>query len=396
MTEQNSIDLVRFIDYWDFATYLSQTGWLRIETEAKPFAIFNGPLDINKKPVRIVLPAKEDTREQPLYFSNALDILSSLKNIEPATIAQDINTVNRDVLRVRIEGQGAHEAIPLRTAAQQINDLKQLVAYAARSEEDKKPYYINAQVPIAKDMVNAYRFGHTFRGSFGLTIETPRLQEIHTYQQLSLFQSLTLFPDSTKTTPIWRRVMERIARGLLFVDKATKERDPKQLLDNYATGLNANMCQALANMFNAQDTSVEFSIKWAPIQVPDDPLIRSFTRIKLDQSAQNQLAYAAKELVETHQEETTIRGTIVELNAKASPMDMDTSRSIRIQWFEPSEGKVYEATATLSVDDYMKAIGAHRDWHIVEITGLLTNKKDVWRFVDYSRFNTEPIVPDER
>ncbi|MCX6038364.1 MAG: hypothetical protein NTW99_10840 [Chloroflexi bacterium] len=389
MIETNPIDLAKSIDYWDLLTYIKQFGWSQIDDKSSRFIVFSGLTDINDKPIEIVFLRNETANEQPIYIANALSILSSVAKTEPSSLAQDINTVNRDVLRMKIQGSGVEETIPLRSAAQQIYELKQVVAYAARSEIDRKPYYIDAQVPIAKAMVEAYRFGHTFRGSFGFTIETPKLQEIHTYKQLDLF------PDFGKSTPMWRKVMERIARGLTFADQATRERDSRLIIDNYTTGLNANMCQSLANMYGNQNIAIEFSIKWAPIQLPENPAIQSFKSVQLSEAARNQLAFAAKVLVETHQEEVTVLGRIVELSAKSSPLDMDTSRTVRIQWFEEAEGRAHEATATLNPDDYQKAIEAHRNWYVIQITGILSNKKDNWRFVNYSKFDISPTITEQ-
>jgi hypothetical protein len=389
MIEVNPINLAKSIDFWDLLTLIKSSGWSKIDDESSRFVVFNGPSDINSKPVEIVFLRNEAAKEQPIYIANAINILSSIINIEPNILAQDISAVNRDVLRVRAQGPGDMETIPLRSAAQQVFELKQVIAYAALSEKDRKPYYIDAQVPTAREMVDAYRFGHTFRGSFGFTIETPRLQEIHTYKQLDL-------PNFNKPVPIWRRVMERIARGLIFMDRANQDRDSKWILDNYATGLNANMCQSLANIKNNQNQIIEFAIKWSPIQLPEDPLIRSFKPIQLNESAKNHLTFAAKELIETNQEEVTILGRIIELSAKASPMDMDTSRNIRIQWLEVAGGKPHQATATLSPEDYTKAIDAHHYWYPVQITGILSNKKDNWRFVSYSKFDISPTIPEER
>jgi hypothetical protein len=383
MISSNLAELAGTIDFWDLLSYLTQTGWTLVDDELSRFVTFLGPRDINNSPIEIVFFRKQDSPEQISYISNALDILSSVTGLSPAELSRDINTVNKDVLRVRVQGPSLKDGIPLRSASQQIYELKQLVAYAARSEIDRKPYYLNAQHQQSRNMVEAYQFGHTFKGSFGFSIETPKLIDIYRYKQLSLLPQIV---SETTTFPLWRRVMERIARGLVYTQMATIERDPKYIIGNYEEGLNANMCQALANMFTGEFSRFEYSIKWAQIKPPEDPLVRNLKSIDISASSYHQLTYAAEELIDTHQEEAKIRGLVIELSAKDSPMALDTSRTIRIRWIEESEGKTYEATATLSVEDYQKAIRAHREWRSVEITGLLSHKKNNWRFVEYSSF----------
>ena len=115
-------------------------------------------------------------------------------------------------------------------------------------------------------------------------------------------------------------------------------------------------------------------------------MIYNVESIEISEPSYNHLTYAANELIEIHQEEVTIHGLIIELSAKDDPMATDTSRNIRIRWFEESEGKTYEAVATLSVDDYQRAIQAHREYRSVQITGLLSRRKTNWRFAEYSSF----------
>ena len=388
-------NIAGLVQYWDILSYVeSQTNWsIEDADQSGNYVVFYGPVDINNNPLEIVFLRDPDAREQGLYISNALEVLSAVDNISPTLLAQNINAVNKDVLRIRIEG-GVHtkDALPLRAAAQQINELKQLVAYAARSEVDKKPYYLNAQHPSSKNLVDVYRFGHTFKGSFGYTIETPPLLEIHTHTQLSLIPERV---SDKSSLPLWRKVMERIAHGLVSVKKATNQGDPNHIIDNYERGLNANMCQSLAKMFTNEHISIEYSIKWASIKLPDDPKIKHFAPIQLSKSSSNQLTYAATELVETHEEEVTIRGLVYELSAKDSPMVLDTSRTIRIRWHEASEGKKYQATATLSRRDYQKAIEAHKSWDSIQITGTLSQKKNKWRFTNYSEFEVMPGISED-
>ena len=371
------------VQYWDMLTYLIHTDWKLIDDSTSRFIVFKGPEDQDNNPLEIIFLRNPDAREQPLYIKNAVEILSLLKEIEPWRLIQDISNVNRDSLRIRILGVDSGDAISLRIAALQIYELKQLVAYAARSEVDQKPFYLNAQTPEARNTVNAYRFGHTFKGSFGFTIETPKLLDIHLFTQLSLLPQLVTNKDNL---PRWRKVMERIVRGLTDVQEATRERDPRVIVQNFKSGLNANMCQALVNMLLDKRLTLEYSVKWAALKLPDDPVIQYATPIELSEPASNQLEYAANELMELQPQKETISGLIIELSAKDSPLELDTSRTVRIRWFEEAEGKTFEATATLNRDDYLLAIKAHENWNSIQITGTLSRYKRNWRFIDYTDF----------
>ena len=128
---RNSIisELAETIDIWDLLSYLSQSGWVLEDDETSQFIVFYGPEDAYNNPVEIVFLRRPDAPEQSIYISNALEILSAVTDIAPIHLSYDINSVNKDVLRVRIEGALFRNAIPLKSAAQHINDLKQLVTY---------------------------------------------------------------------------------------------------------------------------------------------------------------------------------------------------------------------------------------------------------------------------
>jgi hypothetical protein len=375
----------RDVHYLDLLAYLTYKGWHLIDDSSSKFIVFTGPKDEVTNLIEIVFLRLSDAREQPIYIANALDILSTIEGIKPWELANDISNINRDNLRIRMLEIGVGDAIPLKTAAQQIYDLKQLVAYAALSEVDQKPFYVNSQRPEAKNAISAYRFGHTFKGSFGFSIETPKMFEFHNYKQLSLLPELVA--DKTNVS-IWRKVMERIVRGLLLVEAATRQQEPKIIIENYREGLNANMCQALANMLADKRQTLEYSIKWAPLKMPDAPDLQRPHAILLNEPAYYQLEYAANQLLELEPEEVTVKGLVIELSAKDSPMILDTSRVVKIRWHDESEGKTYEATAVLDRDDYKIAIEAHEYWTTVQITGKLKREKQKWSFISYTDFHT--------
>ena len=62
-------------------------------------------------------------------------------------------------------------------------------------------------------MVEHYRFGHTFAGSFGYTIESPLIHESDVFRsefQDRLFELEAYTDEEVVVTPLERRVMERV------------------------------------------------------------------------------------------------------------------------------------------------------------------------------------------
>jgi hypothetical protein len=280
----------------------------------------------------------------------------------------------------------AKNSIPLQVAYQQIKEMRQLVSYSALSETNPKAFFINAQQTIAKRVTSSYRFGHTFRGSFGLSIETPRLSTVGFTTQKSLMPDLQ---TERKLVPIERRVMERIVRGLFQAKVASQERDPNILIENYMSGFNANMCRAILNMSMGKKIDLEYSIDWSAIFPPKEPELTIHEPIKMNEGIYDQLEYAFNVLSKMETEETEISGLIHSLSSKDNPLGLDTPRTILIKTFDDLDGKAYSILVTLNRDDYVIALDAHKNWFPVTVSGQLRKDKTPWRIENYTLFRVE-------
>ena len=191
--------------------YLQLTGWEFIDETNNHWYVFKGGKDSDGNPLEIILPKNPNARDLGIYVENAVNLLSSLANETIQNTIKRIVFYDCDVLFSRNLETEEHNSITLKVAAQQVKELKQLVNYAACSEHEPKPYFLQGQLSIANAMVEHYRFGHTFAGSFGFTILSRLIRLPQPYFQLRLFPEEK--PPLT-TAPVERRVMERIVRGL--------------------------------------------------------------------------------------------------------------------------------------------------------------------------------------
>jgi hypothetical protein len=379
--------LLRSLDYEDLTEYLSNTDW-QLQKPSDRWIVFVGSEDIDGNSLEIVLPSDETASDLHKYTANAINILSAVKNLPPEEIITEVRYYDRDVLRVRNLEKGDIESISLKAAAQQVTELKQLVAYsalseAALSENQLKAYFLNQRTSVARRMVERYQFGHTFRGSFGFTVESPKVSKESFAISKSLLPEMI---DDQKIIPLGRRVMERIVRGLLITEVATSDRDAKKIIHGYDIGFNANMCRAIVNMSLGKKVAMEYRVSWSAVMPPSDEAIVDAGPIQLRESSYEHLDYAAEILSELEPEEVTITGLVKVLSADDNPLGLDTSRSIIIRWFDEVEGKTNNVHVQLERDDYLTAILAHREWLPVTITGLLRRIKQNWRIVEYSDF----------
>ncbi len=193
--------------------------------------------------------------EAARWVSMSLRSLSQLEDREPQKVAADIRWVGADVLQSRLPDHLVRDdAIHLDVAMGFIRHMRGLLAGAATTE--LKPERLFGRVAKEGQTYAARcRFGHTFRGSFGFTIESPVGRN-----ETPAFPGIDHAPP-----PFERRVVERLARGFSALELAASSEDPSLLADSYRTGFSANMCEDFVSMMEAtRAEAVAFSFRLSP------------------------------------------------------------------------------------------------------------------------------------
>lgn len=360
--------------------YLNLTGW-KVSSSNDKWKVFEGDADYYGDPLEIVMPQDVRAPDTALYVSNAVTMLSAIKKIDPELLLRNIRFYDRDILRIKNLETGDTFSISLRMAAAQVPQLKNIVSYSACSEVDPLPVHASTNKPIARHMVQQYQFGHTFRGSFGFTIEVPLSGSSITENDLL---------KGVKYLPPERRVMERIVRGLSHTKMAVETRDTQHIIENYADGFNANMCRSLLSLSVDKTSPIEFSITWSPKVVPSEDISKPDPLI-LSEPSYKHIEYAAKVLEELEPKEVTIRGLVKSLKADDNPLGLDTSRTVVIEVTNASDKLPPRVTVLLSKEDYQHALTAHGEWLPVTIKGILQVRRgNKWHIIKYSSFDVTP------
>lgn len=233
-------------------------------------------------------------------------------------------------------------------------------------------------------MVEHYRFGHTFAGSFGFTILSPIIHLPTPYVQMNLFGEAPPEP----VPPIERRVMERIIRGLSNTRQAVRGNDPQLLIREYASGFNGNMCQSIVRMSQDKRVPIEYKVFWSPKVKPADDVDETQS-FELSELSYDYLEYAANELKKLKPEYVTVRGRIVGLSSKDNPLGATAHRSVIIRGRYREDMRPVDIIVELNKDDYVTASQAHIEWVIVEVNGVLSRSGYNWRLTDATDFKIE-------
>jgi hypothetical protein len=364
----------------DIAAYLSFTGWKRSTASDRRWLVLEGPNDSQGRLLEITLPNDEGDPERKSCLANTIHLLSTINEETPDTILLKIRYHNRDVLCVRSPDPRDPQSVSLETAARQISQLKQLVRFAASSEQEPKPHFHDA-LRIGNQMVERYRLGYTLAGGFGFTLESPVINEP---------AQLALFTDDTETTvilPLGRRILERVVRGLLTIRQAVAEHNMDKILKEYPSGFNSNMCEAIVGMSRDKSQSIEYSVLWSPKLRPS-PDVEAPGVIRMSETEYRYLGDAARSLREIKPEYTVIRGMVTDLSARDAPLGAsDIPRSVAVRWTNRPTGKAVKVIMALGRDDYIVAHQSHLNWDVVEVTGVVQRVGSLWQLADPHDFH---------
>jgi len=371
------------------ASYLKLKGW-QIAEETTTWYEFLGEHDINGQPLHLVLPRTPDLNGTESYVEKAIDLLAALSEEPATTTMQRVQFCHSDVLVVSNLETGSYQSIPLRQASNQINKVKTLIAEGARTERNPRPYF-SSSLASKERMLDLFRFSHTVRGSFGLTIESPI---VHNFELFSRTQSTQppLFANIDDYTiephfqiaPLERRIMERIVRGLLIAKRATTEHSIKPLVEEYGSGFSGNMCDAIAGIARDREP-IEYRFLWSPrIPAPED--IVETQSIRLDEESYILLEAATQEMKRIEPEYERIRGTVTHVGSRVAPLgDASEGRSVVVRRIVDHRAS-HNIIIPLNKEDYLKAHQAHIDWSTIEVTGIVQRVGSNYRLINPSNF----------
>lgn len=368
----------------DIQEYLRSLGWVTVEHRNPRVQIYRKadssvPAD-GSVPLEVVLPRSSDVADFGIRVAETVRTLSLILQQTPDAVLAQIKEVNEDVLRARVLTRDTERSsIPLDMAVKIVGGLKNLLTYSATTEASPLPFYTR---PTKKGKAHSdhCRFGHTFAGSFGFTIESPIAPQV----QDALVAEVAV-------PPFERRVMERLYRGLGELKHATDSRDVTGLIANYTTGLSANMCDALLEITsNVGELEVAFSVDWSSKVAENKEFNGPKEGILISQTSAEYLKTASKQLRRLEESRPlTIEGRVVLLKSDSQPWEdePDDPHTVVIAWIDV-DGKLVKTRVVLAPADYLTACSAHVRGETVSVAGTLERRGKYTRLLNPKRFGS--------
>jgi hypothetical protein len=350
--------------------FLARSGWVEERQSNERVVALNSPVSEDGDFVTVLLPQSEEFADSGRRLNEALSSVAAYLKMSSAILSRRLKAWDRDILRTRLFDRLVDtNAIPLRLASLVIDDLRSFVGYAAYAQQAPRPFFPRSGAVSAEFTEHCY-FGHTFHGSFGLTIECP----------LPMVGQMAI-AEEFKDPPFQRLVMQRIAHGYLQIQRAAKADDPTLLIHDYESGMNANMLRSLTQVYERLDRlSVEYAIEWAPELTPRKDLIQGIA-VRFDGRAHEVASYAAAQLeAEDAPAETVVVSHVVSLKSEM-PLDDGVQDQfdhvITLDW-EKEAGIPVRIRVALPREEYRKACDAHKNGRKIQVTGVPVKRGKFW------------------
>ena len=203
--------------------------------------------------VELVVPQTLGSNDSISRLVGAIETLSQLEGRDRALVVADIRSVGFDVVRSRVPDELVlDDTIHLDQAVNYTAGVKKLLAASATTEMAPDVYFLR----VKKEAIlyaDQCRFGHTFKGSFGFTIQSPIVPNIE-----------RAFPAVGQMPPFERRVIQRLAQGITFLQDAVRADDPAVVVGGFRAGFSANMCELLRSSRTDCRTGMAFAFAFSP------------------------------------------------------------------------------------------------------------------------------------
>lgn len=332
--------------------------------------------------IELVIPSSVDSSEYAIQIARTIDALSALEDRPEEDVAQSIREVAFDVVRSRIpDAQVLNDSIHLEIARSFVVGIRGVLASAATAELNPSSYFLRLRKE-ATDYADHCRFGHTFRGSFGFTVESP----LQPNKQVPL-------PGFSPLPPFERRVILRLVNGLRNVGRAVATDTTDPITNSIQTGLNANVCEQLATL--VEETSqggVAFDFSFSPEWQGSHAYPAEPGQFFLDNRHVEVIKAAAKELrAKVQSSPEVVFGRVIRLASDANPADLTDlmgEREVAILWSSENLGDI-TVRASLSPPDYLRAVEAHGAGRPIEVSGTLEKRSRRWVLLNPTNFTLE-------
>jgi hypothetical protein len=328
--------------------------------------------------VELIVPKTHTSIDYHTQISRIIFALATLEDRSEYLVYTSIREIGFDIVRSRIPDIYVKDGtIDLAVARNFVSGIRSVLAAAATTELNPSPFFLRLRKEAA-EYADRCRFGHTFRGSFGFTIESPLEPNLQ-----------PPLPGLPTEPPFERRVIRRLARGLSAVSEAAASDSTAPIVSSLREGFSANVCEQFATLVEeTSHSALMFEFSFSPEWRLEDDYQGDQTFL-LGPAHVEAIRAAAKELrADVKASDETVFGRVIRLASEADPSDLTDimgEREVAILWSSEALGDVAVRTS-LSPADYLAALEAHATGKPVRVSGTLERRGRRWVLVNPTGF----------
>lgn len=356
--------------------YLRKSNWKSFQTN---YSGLNAFLNEEFEKVKIILPVEYDFPGIDQRIDAAIKTLTAIKNENEKLFTKALLEFDSDLHNYRVPGENL-SAVSLYLAEEIITSMRKLIQSSAQSEynkfreqfkKDKK-----TMSQVSTEYVNSCRFGHTWEGSFGFTIETP----------INL-KSIGLFEEESPKYE--RKISEKIYSGMKIIHEADRLNTPNYIVDQSENGFNAKMLKQVLEIGNYVNYStIEYSTTWSPALIVN----KSFEEQKSFQMNSKTFSLVEKAITQMKDDDDTYEITFIGFPKGFSAdkellldREMIGKRLIKVDGVSDTINNAV-LTFELGYIDYLKAVNAHENHKDVKIKCKVKKKSRGWEVLELLSF----------
>lgn len=348
----------------DVAAYLRSSGWRQVDRIGDRGVVWTlGPAGGAEFEMLVPL-----SRELGDFVPRMADVLRTLEIAEQRSqleILRDLTTLAADVIRVRaLQPDVQDGTIPLDEGVQLVQRAQDMLLAAACAAVQPKAYFPTRKPSAAVSYMEHVRLGQTERGSFVVTLLSrvpPGLEPGKNGQGRLDVED-----------PFERQATRALARALAATRDAAQEAaatgEFAAFQSAVASGVSANLCEALAGMAggNTEARELGVSLAWSPLRPLEAPepsrMVLTADAIPIIREAGRLFREAAP------REEFELRGVVIGLRRdEGTPLGRVTITAV-------VDDTLRKVQLDLADPDYTQAVEAHKREQIVLCEGELARE----------------------
>ena len=373
MSTKRDINILNKIIPNNCEAYLKNKGWHHCGNINSVAKIYEHQKD--EKLFSVIVPMTVEISDYKNRIRDLLSVLDEFEDRDWQYIAKDIILSNYDTFRITAFKGDVETSLPLSDAATMLKSSQDMMAAVAQSIIKARPYFQSKRSNEVNDFLSKLRMGHTEKGSFIMTIQTPIAP---TFINEPLFQetddNFLLLEE-----PFERQVTSRLCSLVSEAENIANTPSEEMLMKSVSAGMSANFFTALADIVDiCGEKGAYLDMTWASVRP-----ITSKKHTKSNFFVKKEMVSTLKEagrilknkipeedievagyVIALHKEKDAEKGTI-----KLHDISTETPRIISIE---------------LNKKDYKQAIEAHKEGKFVTFKGNLQKKARTRTFTDVS------------